>query len=225
MAKILIVDDDIFLTKLVRQSLEKERYLVDEAHDGPDALMLLKEFHYDLVILDWELPSGSGLDVLKGFRGHGGTTPILILTGSKVSIENKETGLDTGADDYLLKPFDPRELSARVRALLRRPVSRLPDVLTCGQLALDVAQGKLSKNGSEIKLTKIEYVLLEFFMKHPRQIFTPDDLIDAVWKSDTAINKGAVRTCIFRLRTKIEDEGQQPLISSQYGLGYRLEPP
>jgi len=225
MAKILVVDDDKLLTKLIRQNLERERYLVDEAYDGPEALDLLKEFRYDLVILDWELPSTSGIEVLKHFRSQGGTIPVLILTGSKISVENKETGLDTGADDYLLKPFEPKELSARVRALLRRPTSIRPEVLRCGHIELDTTHGKVFKKGAEVKLTKIEYVLFEFFMKHPHQIFTVDDLIDSVWKSEAAIERGAVRVCISRIRNKLEDAGQPPLIENQYGLGYRLEPP
>src|SRR5277367_1275431 len=142
MAKILVVEDDANLSALIRNLLTVERHVVELATDGDDAIGMLKVFKYDLVVLDWKLPGKNGNAVCQEFRSRGGATPILMLT-AKSSIEEKEAGLDSGADDYLTKPFDPRELMARIRALLRRPQAVASKELMIADLALDTKTCKV----------------------------------------------------------------------------------
>ncbi len=146
--------------------LEHELYTVEEAHTGEEALDLMKLYQYDIVVLDWGLPGKSGVEILSRFRSDGGTTPVLILTGKR-SVGEKEEGLDAGADDYLTKPFDMRELSARLRALLRRSHSPRASVLAVRNITLDPATCQVTRDGEELKLLPTEYALLEFFMRHP----------------------------------------------------------
>ncbi len=221
MAKILLVEDDLLSSKLVKDWLERQRYQIETAFDGEQAILFLKSYVYDLVILDWELPKQSGLEVLKQFRDRGSDTPVLFLTGLSAT-SNKESGLDTGADDYLCKPVDLKELSARVRALLRRSQSRPSNELRCGDLTLDRNAGTITKGDKPLSLTPIEFALLEFFMTHANQLLSNDYLLDHVWKSDTAFTGTAVRTSVVRLRRKIDDEGKPSKIENVHGFGYRF---
>lgn len=221
MAKILVVDDDKLLADLVSDSLGAEHYTTECAYNGEDARLLLKSYHYDVIVLDWGLPGVSGVELCKEYRFGGGTTPILMLTG-KDTIDDKEAGLDSGADDYLTKPFHLKELSARVRALLRRSASISGNVLEVRDLVLDPTAHKLSRDGAEIQLHPKEFALLEHLMRHPNQVFSAQNLLDRVWTSESNVGPETVRTCVKRLRQKIDIDGQPSLLENIYGVGYKL---
>src|SRR5581483_10333984 len=173
MVKILVVEDDAELAPVVRDWLSFEHYTVELVDNGSEAKDRLQLFAYDLVILDWELPDMSGMDILRGFRAGGGMTPVLVLTGKR-SIDNKVEGFDSGADDYLTKPFHGKELVARVKALLKRPAIQLPTNLKYGELELDPNNFVVRRNGDEIRLVPKEFALLEFLMRNPKKLFSSE---------------------------------------------------
>ena len=173
MAKILLVEDEVDLSDLVKEWLKTEKHVVELVENGEEAIDRLKFYKYDIVILDWVLPGKSGLQVCQEYRALGGTTPILFLT-AKNMINEKEAGLDAGSDDYLTKPFDIKELSARIRALLRRPQVFSGSVVTLGPLELDTSSRKFLFNGQEQQLLPKEFALLEFLMKHPNTVFSSE---------------------------------------------------
>lgn len=221
MARILVADDDKQLCGLIEDWLIHQKYTVDITYNGGDAQEMLKTYEYDCIILDWDMPELTGIDVCKTFRTNGGETPVLMLTG-KCSIDSKEIGFDSGADDYLTKPVELRELSARIRALLRRKPTQQLATLNVGDICLDPAKRTVTKNGKEIELWPIEFALLEFLMMHPDQIFTADALLHQVWKSEASAGPEAVRTTIKRLRRRIDDDSKNSLIKNVYGFGYKL---
>lgn len=219
MAKILLVEDDIPLGEAVVDSLSRN-YVVEFVHTGKEAADRLKLYSYDLVILDWGLPDElKGIDVCRMYRAAGGTCPVLMLTG-RDTIVDKETGLDCGADDYLTKPFDIRELEARVRARLRRPANLSPDEIVAGPLRLDVKQMVVTKDGTAIDLIPKEYKLLEFFVKHQNQLFTAEALLDRLWSSESDTSPDVIRVYVTRLRKKIDTPGQPSMISTKRNGGY-----
>lgn len=222
MAKVLIVEDDIPVAETVEECLKLEHHLVEKLHTGEDAVECLKAFEYDLIVLDWKLPGVSGTQVCEQFRSHGGKTPILMLTVND-EVSQKATGLDAGADDYLTKPFHPKELIARVRALLRRPPdSSIEKVLKIGKIVVDPITHRVTKNGEEVLLQPMEFALLEFLFRHPNQAFTTEALLERVWW-DCDSDVDAIYTSIKRLRQKLEIPGEQPLIKTIRGTGYLLE--
>ncbi len=222
MAKILVVEDDHDLAGRVRLWLEAERHLAEIASDGRQALEHLEAFTYDVIVLDWDLPDVSGIDVCRRFRAKGGLTPIIMLTGH-TKVSEKETGLDSGADDYLTKPFHVKELSARIRALMRRTPEVTGPTLTIGPIELDPVAHKVTKSGAVIELLPKEFALLEFFMRHPNQLFSQEAILERVWQSDSECRIDTVSTSIKRLRSRIDTDKKNSLIKSVYGLGYRLE--
>jgi DNA-binding response OmpR family regulator len=222
MAKILVVEDEANVAAAIVDLLTFEHHMVEIANNGADALHLLKFSQFDLAILDWRLPVLDGLEVCKAYRARGGTIPILMLTGKTLGSE-KALGLDSGADDYLTKPFEMGELAARTRALLRRPPTLTGNVLELNGLLLDRQNYKVTFNGEPIKLLPKEFDLLEFLMRHRDRVFSLDSLLLHVWASDADVSNDAVRQCIKRLRKKIEDAGCAPIIRSVYGVGYKLE--
>lgn len=224
MAKILIVEDELDLAGPISDSLGRQHHVVEVVDNGSAALDRLRIYKYDLIILDWMLPGLSGRDVLAGFRSAGGTTPVLMLT-ARTAVEDKEAGLDAGADDYLTKPFHLKELHARVRALLRRPQGLSGKVLKVRDLCLDPIARTVSKNGQEIHLLPKEFSLLEFFMRHPNQVFSAEALMERIWESDTLALSDTIRTHIKTLRKKIDTAKQPSLISTVHGMGYKLEAP
>ena len=221
MAKILIVDDDTTAAAGLKDWLELERHNVETCDNGADGLSLINNYKYDLVILDWEMPGMNGIDVLRQLHSSSRQTYILMLTG-KTALTDKEAGLDLGADDYLTKPFEMRELSARIRALLRRSSQGHATTLSCRELQLDPVACRVTRSGVELKLMPTEYALLEFFLRHPNQVFSVDALLEHVWKAETESTITAVRTYMTRLRKKIEVEGTTPYIVTVHGLGYKL---
>ncbi|MBS1952575.1 MAG: response regulator transcription factor [Cyanobacteria bacterium SZAS-4] len=224
MSKLLLVEDDVNLVTMVAEFLRSEHHVVEVVHDGEMARDLLKTYVYELVILDLGLPDISGLTVLKDYRSRGGSAKILILTG-KDKIEEKEEGLDAGADDYLTKPFHVRELLARVRALLRRPEQTFNDELKAASLILYPRDHKVEKNGKPLNLSPREFALLEFFMRHPNQLFNADALLDRVWQSDSEASADTIKVTINRLRSKIGTDSHSPVITTVFGHGYKLDLP
>jgi DNA-binding response OmpR family regulator len=222
MAKILIVEDDLDLGGMVVDWLRFEHYNVEIVHNGREGLERLQTSEYDAIILDWELPGMDGIEVCRRFRSEGGSSPIIMLTG-KSAISEKEAGLDSGADDYLTKPFNMKELSARLRAVLRRPGGVVSNVLKVRDIEMDPSKYQVKKAGVEIQLLPKEFSLLEFFMRHPNQVFSSDALIQRVWHSDSEATGDAIRTCLKRLRKKLGDNDEkEPIIQTVHGVGYRL---
>jgi DNA-binding response OmpR family regulator len=221
MAKILIADDDAKLVEMITDWLDGENFTVESASNGIQALDLMKSFGFDVIVLDWDMPGYIGPDVCKEYRDWGGKAPILMLTG-KGRIEEKEKGFLSGADDYLTKPFHPKELSLRIRALLGRSAQTGKSVLKFGNLTLDVTQAKGTVDGKSINLTSREFALLEFLMRHQGEVFSAEALIDRVWKSDAAVSDKAVRVCISRLREKLSGLSC-PNVTTVAGFGYKLD--
>jgi DNA-binding response OmpR family regulator len=221
MSKVLVVDDDQVLAKLVADWLKAEKFTVEVVHNGADAKALIQDFHYDAIILDWEMPDVTGLEILEQYRRGGGTALVLMLTG-RDQIEDKESGLMKGADDYLTKPFHIKELIARLHAMLRRPRTVYQEELQVGNLRMNPHTRYFSIDDKEIELLPKEFALLECFMRHPGQVFAADALLNRVWKSEKAVNNETVRTCIKRLRQKVDRDGEESRIETLYGAGYRL---
>lgn len=221
MAKILLVEDDSNLAFLVKMQLEQGRHMVDHVDAGIAALSQLKMSSYELVILDWMLPDLSGVEVCRQYRGTGGRTPILMLT-ARGAIEDKAAGLNAGCDDYLVKPFHPVELNARVQALLRRPQSYAGKVLSVRDIELDTETSRVFRAGAEIDLTAKEFSLLELLMRYPNQSFTLETILNRVWQSDSAASVDTVRTHMKTLRRKLGDSEENGLIRTKRGAGYRI---
>ena len=222
--QILLVDDEIEMADPLSRLLMREGYTVDVAHDGRQGALLVEQNHYDLLILDWMLPHESGLDLCQRLRSCGDTTPVLFLT-AKDTIDDRVQGLDAGADDYLIKPFELRELLARVRALLRRPATleSAPDLrLRVDDLELDSQNQIAYRKGRAIELSEKESQLLEYFMRQPNQLLTHDQIFQHLWSDGEKPMSNALAAQIRLLRRKIESEGDPPLISTVYGKGYRF---
>jgi len=221
MAKIFLLEDEKALADIVMDWLTSQNHMVDWVNLVGEAKVRLKIYPYDLIILDVNLPDGNGMDVCRDYRGNGGLTPILMLTGRN-KVQEKAAGLDSGADDYLTKPFHMDELAARVRALLRRPAVFVGNVLKFEDLELNTGTHRVTKGGTEIQLLPKEFALLEFLMRHSGQVFSADALIERLWPTDSDASPDAIRIYITRLRNKIDTKGSTSLISTMRGVGYRL---
>jgi two-component system OmpR family response regulator len=221
LAKLLLVDDDSELTESLVDYLKLENHSVELSSTGEDALQLLENFKFDAIILDWGLPGIQGVDVLRKFRTAGGKTPVIFLTGRN-DIFSKEAGFDTGADDYLTKPFDVRELGARIRSLLRRPAGILPSKITVGNLLIEPDTRKVFVGGKATHLTNREYAVLEFLVRHPNQVYGARALLQAVWPSDAEASEDTVRSCMKNLRRKITVD-DECIVKTIQGAGYTVE--
>ncbi len=224
MTKILLVEDDQNLLTTIKEWLEFEHHIVEAVDNGLSGLELLGSYKYDLIILDWELPKLSGLELCRAFREKGGQAPVLFLTG-RGTIPDKEAGFDAGADDYLTKPFHMKELSARVKALLRRPAAFVDQVLKAGNLVLDRSTYQVTRSGEEVYLARMEFALLEFFMRHPNKVFSPEAILERVWSAESDRSPETLRTCLKKLRNKIDTQGQPSMIKNLHGVGYKFEAP
>ncbi|MDP3508675.1 MAG: response regulator transcription factor [Candidatus Melainabacteria bacterium] len=221
MAKILIVEDEADLAELVKNWLVKDHHLVEIADDGLEALIRMETNNYDVVILDIMLPSVNGMEICKRYRKSGGSAGIIMVT-AKGHVDDKETGLDSGADDYMTKPFQLKELAARVRAVLRRNHGQAQDVMRFRDLEIDVNEFKVLKGGHEVHLLPKEFRLFEFFLRHPHQVFSAEDILSSVWESDTEALLDTVRGHITRVRKKLDTAGTPSVIATVYGVGYKL---
>lgn len=223
--KILIVEDEESIRSFIRLNLEMAGYMVEEAGSGEDALMNIAWFKPDLIILDLMLPGMSGFDVCRKIRGDLPETLIIMLT-AKGQDSDKIMGLDLGADDYMVKPFNPFELIARIRALIRRrqPSEKGNKNYSYGDLYLDTIGNMLLKEGFEVELTPIEYALIKMFMENPGKTLKRDALLNSVWGEDYFGDTKTLDVHIRRLREKIEKNPSDPqYIKTVWGLGYRWQ--
>ena len=188
--------------------------------DGTEAMTALRVHRYDVVVLDWQLPGSTGQDICRAFRQNGGNTPILMLTGMD-SVDDKEMGFDNGVDDYLTKPFHLKELSARIRALLKRR-ELYSATLAAGDIEIHIDSRSVHKRGQQIKLMPKEFALLEFLMRNKGRVFSADELLRCVWSSDSTAGTEALRQCLRRLREKIDDDGKPSLIENVSRRGYMI---
>ncbi|CAN5401642.1 response regulator transcription factor [soil metagenome] len=220
MAKILLIEDDEELANTVSKCLKLERHSVDVVGNGTDGLAFALNGSYEIMVVDVQLPGMNGFEIVRNYRESGSKVPIIMLTG-KSQIDDKETGFEAGADDYLTKPFSVRELVARIKALLRRPRAFDND-FSIGSLTLNTGSRRIMKNGEEINLLPIDHSVLEFFMRHPNEVFSAETLISRVWPTDKFPSTDAVRSSIKRIRSAIDVDGQDSLIETISKVGYRL---
>lgn len=219
--KILIVEDEHRIAQFIERGLLFEGYRVDVAHDGKNGLVIARDNPPDLVILDWMLPGMDGLEVCKRLRSAS-NVPILMLT-AKDEVQDRVSGLDAGADDYLVKPFSFDELLARIRALFRRStVTSKPEILRFGDMTLDTGTHRATRGSRAIDLTAKEYELLELFMRHPRQVLTRETIFDRVWNYDFGGESNIIEVYVRYLRQKTESENEPRLLHTVRGVGYVL---
>jgi DNA-binding response OmpR family regulator len=221
--RILLVEDDERITKALAEALMDHHYVVDVVHDGQMGWEFAESAAYDVIILDVMLPGLSGIQFCQRLRKQGKTTPVLMLTAKDTSAD-KVLGLDVGADDYVIKPFDLQELLARVRALLRRGNSALPPVLEWGSLRLDPNSCEVTYAEKLLSLTPKEYGLLELFLRSPGRVLSREIILEHLWSFEDIPGDDTVKTHIKRLRQKLKIVGvPSTLIETVYGLGYRLK--
>ena len=220
--KLLLAEDEIAMSEAVVDILNYHKYSVDAVYDGEDALYYARSQRYDGIILDVMMPKLDGLSVLRQLRRENNATPVLLLT-ARSEVEDRIGGLDAGADDYLPKPFVMGELLARVRAMLRRRESYMPDVLRVGNVELDPSRFMLSVGGESVSLSRLEYQLMELFMRNPGITFPAEALLERVWGCDSDAEVGSVWVYISYLRKKLTTLGANVELRSRRGLGYSLE--
>ena len=222
--KILLVEDDPIQLEPLKTALAKAGYGVDAVLDGAIAQDLLESRDYDLLILDWMLPRVSGVRLCQHYRQMGKAAPVLFLTAKDATLDCV-TGLDAGADDYLVKPVNLMEFLARVRALGRRSPLWQEDVLTLADLALDRNALKIQRQGQSVRLSSREFQLMEYLMRHPRQLLTRAQIEQALWEWDMAPDTKAVGTLVYRVRQRLQEVGAEEWLQTVYGMGYRLAEP
>ncbi|ABI61813.1 phosphate regulon transcriptional regulator PhoB [Granulibacter bethesdensis] len=222
---VLIVEDEAALATMLRYNLEKQGFRVEEASDGQEALHRLSEVQPDLVLLDWMLPGLSGIEVCRQIRRKPGTRdlPIIMVT-ARVEDQDAVRALNTGADDYITKPFNMQALQARIRALLRRasPVTA-KGMLTFHDITMDLATHRVHRNNRPIHLGPTEFRLMEFFLQHPRRVFSREELLDSVWGTDIHVEPRTVDVHIRRLRKAVNGEGEVDLVRTVRAAGYALD--
>ncbi|MER7110725.1 response regulator transcription factor [Streptomyces sp. NPDC000229] len=227
--RILIVDDEPAVREALRRSLAFEGYGTDVAVDGADALAKVDAYAPDLVVLDVQMPRVDGLTAARRIRAAGSTVPILMLT-ARDTVGDRVTGLDAGADDYLVKPFELDELFARIRALLRRSSYAAAsggaepegDVLAFADLRMDLATREVTRGGRLVELTRTEFTLLEMFLSHPRQVLTREQILKSVWGFDFEPSSNSLDVYVMYLRRKTEAAGEPRLVHTVRGVGYVL---
>lgn len=219
--RILVVEDEHKIANALKQGLEQQSYAVDVAYDGDDGLGMATTESYDLIILDRMLPGAvDGIGILQHLRKNKNHTPVLLLT-AKDKVLDKAYGLNTGADDYLVKPFAFIELLARVRALLRRPQAAIDNLLTYEDVELDPDRFVVKRAGKPIELTVKEFALLEYFMRHPERVLSKDTIMQHVWDYDADILPNTVEVYVGYLRNKLDKPFKGPsLINTRRGFGY-----
>ncbi|WP_404789722.1 response regulator [Altericista sp. CCNU0014] len=219
--RVLVVEDDSGIAQSIQKGLIEAGYVVDVASDGESGLHHTTVAEYDIIVLDIMLPKLDGLQVVRSLRTRGIKTPVLLLT-ARNSVEDRVRGLDAGADDYLPKPFEFTELLARLRALLRRPPLQANPVLQLADLEMDVATHRICRAGQPIELSPREFTLLEYLMRHPRQVLTRNQILEHTWSSDFYGDSNVVDVYIGYLRRKIDKGFHPPLLHTVRGIGYRL---
>jgi DNA-binding response OmpR family regulator len=224
--RVLVVEDEERIARFLKKGLAEESYAVDVVGDGPSALDWVAGARYDLILLDVMLPGLTGFEVCRLLRERGVTTPILILT-ARDEVDDRVTGLDAGADDYLPKPFAFKELLARMRALTRRATAgaTLDPVLELADLQLDTITHRAKRGGREIELTAKEYALLEYLLRHARRPLSRTLIREGVWGYDYYGASNVVDVYIRHLRQKLEANGEPPLVHTLRGIGYKIDDP
>ena len=220
--RLLIAEDDLDLAEALTVFFEKNHFSVDAVHNGFDAYEYASSSGYDGVILDVMMPKMNGIQVLERLRAEGCKTPIMMLT-AKGRKDDRITGFNAGADDYLPKPFDPDELLSRVRAMLRRSEAYQPSVLSCGDVTLDPSTGLLSCGGQSLRLSGREFQVMELFLRNPRQVFSAERIMERVWGWDNEAEINVVWVNISNLRKKLKAIGSKVSLRANRGLGYALE--
>ena len=219
--RILVVEDEPAIAEFVERGLRAAGYAVDCAADGDEAERRASAGQYDLVLLDILLPGKDGLEVLAAIRERDRQTPVILLTALG-EIEDRVRGLDRGATDYVVKPFSMEELLARVRAHLRRPHQQTADVLEVGDVHMDLGTRRVERGGEEVKLTAREFELLAYLMRHPGQVLSREQILNAVWGFDHEPGTNVLEVYVSYLRTKLRRNGSEAPIETVRGAGYRL---
>lgn len=219
--RILIAEDEKALNKVLKKLLEKANFTVDSVFNGEDALISVQDGNYDAVLLDIMMPKLDGLTVLKRLRQEGNTTPIILLT-AKSEVEDKVFGLDSGADDYIAKPFDSRELLARIR-LVTRSKAELDSKIIFGNVTLDRATYELSTDSGKCRLSSKEYQMLEYFMMNPNHVLSTDSLIERIWGYESDVEVNNVWVYISNLRKKLNELNSDIVIKALRNAGYTLK--
>ena len=219
MVKVLVVEDDVELSEMIGDWLTAEHYTVSTCHTGTEGLELMRFYKFDVVVLDWELPEIKGVDICRDFRDKGGGTPILMLTARK-DIADKERGFEAGVDDYLTKPFDRIELSARLRSLLRRPAAVAGSTIRRGDFEVDTVAYRVTHKGKEIQLSPIEFRVFEALIKCAGQVLSTDGIIAKVWTDSGSASLETLRSCIKNLRKKTTLGDESSPIKTVHGQGY-----
>jgi two-component system, OmpR family, manganese sensing response regulator len=218
---ILLVEDDLAQLEPLQAALSQAGHIVDAIADSEIADWLMDDKEYDLLILDWMLPKITGIDLCRQYRKRGKTSPVLMLTAKDTTVD-KVLGLDAGADDYLVKPIDLLELLARVRALGRRSPLWKGEILNVADLKLDLSSFNLIREQATIQLSVREFQLMEYFMRHPNQILSRDQIERALWSWGSEPESNAVTTLVRRLRQRLESVNAKDWLETVYGMGYRL---
>jgi two-component system response regulator PhoP len=219
--RILLVEDEAALRAQVGRELEQQSYTVDATADGKEALYLASEYPFDAAVIDLGLPGLSGLDVIRRLRANGSRLPILVLT-ARGRWQDKVEGLEAGADDYLTKPFQPEELLARLKALLRRAAGSADDIIRCGPIVLHLAAQKVTRAGEEVELTSYEYRLLEHLMRERRRVLSKDELAAHLYPHDAERDSNVIEVLLGRLRRKLDPDGTLQPVETLRGRGYRF---
>jgi DNA-binding response OmpR family regulator len=220
-AHILLVEDEIKLARFIELELSSEGYRVSVAHDGMSGLSLARESEPDLAILDWMLPGLTGVELCRRLRATGSKIPVILLT-ARDEVEDRVTGLDAGADDYVVKPFSIEELLARIRSHLRRTQTTDEDLFQFEDLSLNRRTREVFRGQRSIDLTAKEFELLQYLMSHPRQVFTRDQIIENVWGYDFLGDSNIIEVYVRYLRLKLEEKNEKRLLHTARGVGYAL---
>jgi DNA-binding response OmpR family regulator len=222
--KVLVVDDEVRIARAIKQGLEQEGYAVDMAHDGEEGYNTARADEYDVIVLDVMMPQMNGFEVARKLRADGDKTPILMLTAKDQSRDIVE-GLDSGADDYLAKPFSFDVLTARIRALLRRPQDAISNILKVGDVTMDLLQRRVTRTGQDVNLSGKEFAILEYLMRNKNRILSKHNIMTHVWDFDADILPNNVEVFINYLRGKIDKPfpKSKPLIQTIRGFGYVIK--
>lgn len=219
--RVLIIEDEAELSQQLRQQLESEGYRVDWARDGKEGLYIASEYPLDAAIIDLGLPGLPGLDIIRQLRARGSSLPILILT-ARGRWQERVEGLETGADDYLVKPFQMEELSARLKALVRRALGAQHTEVQCGHLSFSLAAQRVKLDGKEVDLTAMEYQMLEYMVRRKGTVVSKNELRDYLYPHDSDPESNVIEVLVGRLRRKLDPSGTQQPIETLRGRGYRL---
>lgn len=219
MAKILLVEDDLDIASILQLWFARENDTLEIVGSAEDALHMLTAFDFDVILLDWNLPGMSGFEMCRRYRDGGGTTAIIFLSGRN-DVTSKTAALDNGADDFLAKPFDPRELSSRIRSVLRRPTTVQPTALAFEDLVLDTKRRTVTAGGRTIEVMPKQCAVLEFLIRRPHQPFRSEQILNGVWSSDSNGSTESVRTCVKTLRKQLALIGKSDFVKTDSRQGY-----